>query len=181
MLSTDNWCIKVAEKVYGPYSTHQLESFAQQGRLGPQSLVAPAGGKMWRAAKQYPNIAEILEADHTKTASTEEKPAPRAGGHEKAEPEIANFIIVFDVVSGAASRLEHVVRNLGPSFRLTDNVWAVSSDQTLMGVKNHLAPHLGVREPIFITDTTRGRSVWQNFPPEKHSKMVKAWAVKNAS
>ncbi|GGD07079.1 DUF4339 domain-containing protein [Aquisalinus flavus] len=176
MLSTDNWCIKVAERVYGPYSTDQLETFAEQGRLGPQSLVAPAGGKMWRAAKQYPNIAEILEGGRTETITAEQvaRSIHKKPG-EREDPEIANFLVIFDVVSGAASRLEHVIRNLGPAFRVTDNVWAVSSDQTLMGLKNLLTPHLQVREPVFIVDSTRGRSIWQNFPPEQHSKMIKAW------
>ncbi|NHK26997.1 DUF4339 domain-containing protein [Parvularcula flava] len=177
MLSTDNWCIKVAERVYGPYSTDQLETFAMQGRLGPQSMVAPAGGKMWRAAKQYPNIAEILDGGRQETITAEQvaRSNQKKKPSEDEEPEIANFLLIFDVVSGAASRLEHVIRNLGPAFRVTDNVWAVSSDQTLMGLKNLLTPHLQVREPVFIVDSTRGRSVWQNFPPEKHSKMIKAW------
>lgn len=176
MLSTDNWCIKVAERVYGPYSTEQLEEFAEQGRLGPQSLVAPAGGKMWRAARQYPNIAEILSGERQLTTTTSRFGRSNESGKDPQDDvSIANFVVVFDVVSGAASRLEHVVRNLGPAFRLTDNVWAVSSDQTIMGIKNLLTPHLQVREPIFIVDCSRGKTAWQNFTPEKHSKLTKAW------
>ena len=178
MLTTDNWCIKVAERVYGPYSTEQLENFAGQGRLGPKSLVAPAGGKMWRAARQYPNIAEILDSNQREQpAEATPRPADPAPSAED-DTEIANFVVVFDVVSAAASRLEHVIRNLGPAFRMTENVWAISCDQTLMGVKNHIAPHLQAREPLFIVDSTRGKSIWQNFTPEKHAKLTRAWMGK---
>lgn len=178
MLTTDNWCIKVAERVYGPYTTDQLEKFAGQGRLGPRSLIAPAGGKMWRAAKQYPNIADILESGG-KTTGNSHAPKPVAGNdNPRDEVAIANFVVVFDVVSGAASRLEHVIRNLGPAFRLTDNVWTVSCDQTVMGVKNHIAPHLQAREPLFVVDSTRGKSIWQNFAPEKQAKMSKVWMAR---
>ncbi len=174
MLSTDNWCLKVAERIYGPYTTKQLEDFATQGRLSAQSLIAPAGGKIWRVAQQYPNISEILSGGN----SRKKRFGKNSAHTERSMPEegaISNFIIVFDVVSGAASRLEHIVRNIGPAFRLTDNVWAVTSDQSVMGIKNTLAPHLQIREPIFVVDAQRARSAWQNFVPETHSKLTKAW------
>jgi hypothetical protein len=175
MLSTDNWCIKVASRVYGPYTTAQLESFAAEGRLVAHSQVAPAGGRVWRAANQYPNIAEFL-----KGADQKSKGKQFGKNVEKAKPTleegaVSNFVLIFDVVSGAASKLEHIIRNIGPAFRMTDNVWTVASDQTVMGIKNLITPHLQVRELVFVIDAHRGRSAWQNFAPETHSKLTKAW------
>lgn len=175
MLSTDNWCLKVAEKVYGPYTTDQLEAFAREGRLSAQSMIAPAGGKNWRPAKNYPNILRILEGKTTSRKTTAfGKQTPGTDSAVLADGEIANFILVFDVVSGAASRLEHIIRNIGPAFRLTDNVWTVASTQSVMGIKNTIAPHLQVREPVLVVDASRGRTAWQNFVPELHSRLTKA-------
>ena len=178
MLSTDNWCIKVAERVYGPYTTSQMEDFASEGRVNAQSLLAPAGGKVWREAHQYPNMAEILNGKRRPAAKARGKFGKHtgdAGKAELAEGQIANFILIFDVTSGAAGRLEHIVRNIGTAFRLCDNVWSVSSDQSVMGIKNLIGPHLQIREPIMVIDTSRGRTAWQNFAPETHSKLTKAW------
>ena len=178
MLATDNWCLKVAEKVYGPYTSAQMESFAAEGRLSANSLVAPAGGKIWRAARHYPSLNDILI-----TGGAIPKRKKSFGKHTISssapleEGAIANYIVIFDVISGAASRLEHILRNIGPAFRLTDNVWTVASDQTVISVKNTIAPHLQVREPVFVIDCNRGRSSWQNFVPETHSKLTKAWTT----
>ncbi len=174
MLATDNWCIKVAQKVYGPYTQSQMARFAGEGRLSDASLVAPAGGQTWREARHYPVLASFLES----------KPAPepkrfgRGGTRAPAvreEGETANFIVIFDTVSGAASRLSQTICDLGPGFRLTENVWSVASTQTALGIKNAIAPLLQPREPVFVIDCTRGRTAWQNFLPETHSRLTKAW------
>lgn len=178
MLSTDNWCIKVADRIYGPYTTAQMKDFAAEGRVNAQSMLAPAGGKIWREARQYPNISELLERRTSPTNSKTNnfgKSTPGASKTLLAEGQRANFILIFDVTSGAAGRLEHIINNLGTAFRLCENVWALVSEQTVMGIKNALGPHLQIREPVFVIDTSRGRSAWQNFAPETHSKLTKAW------
>lgn len=179
MLATDNWCIKVAQRVYGPYTQDQMTAFAAEGRLSGQSLVAPAGGKMWREARQYPALSTLLDGKKP-DAKSFGRSKPSAGPAALAEGATANFVIVFDVVSGSASRIAHVVASLGPCFRLTDNVWSVASNQTALGVKNALAPHLQLREPIMVIDCSRGRTAWQNFPPEQHAKLTKAWVKAQA-
>ena len=170
MLATDNWCIKVAQRVYGPYTHAQMAAFAAEGRLSGQSLVAPAGGKTWREADQYPALSDLVAG-----------PKQPGFGRRKvsdgkvAEGQPANVIVVFDVVSGAASRLAHLMSSLGPAFRVTDNVWSVTTTQSALGVKNAIAPQMNLREPLMVIDTTRGRTVWQNFAPEVHAKLTKAW------
>ena len=175
MLATDNWCIKVAQRVYGPYTHAQMAAFAAEGRLSNQSLVAPAGGKTWREAAQYPALGELLKtrADRASFGRRGADQGSRKG--ELAEGATANIIVVFDVVSGAASRLAHVLSALGPAFRVTDNVWSVATTQSALGVKNTIAPQMNLREPLMVIDTTRGRTVWQNFAPEVHAKLTKAW------
>lgn len=177
MLATDNWCIKVAQRVYGPYTQSQMSAFAAEGRLSNQSLVAPAGGKTWREARAYPALADALDGKVKEAAGARAFGKSAADGKSGVLPEgqTANFVVVFDVVSGAASRLAHVLSALGPSFRLTDNVWTVATNQTALGVKNAIAPHLALREPLFVVDCTRGRTAWQNFAPETHSRLTKAW------
>jgi hypothetical protein len=181
MLAADNWCVKVDDRIYGPYSSQQLRKFAHEGRFAASSLVAPAGSRDWRQAREDTTFASFFGE------KAERKPeAGRVFGKldKNAEPAaerdvdlgVANFLIVFDVVSGAATRVENVVLSLGPAFRLTENVWAVSTDLTSTGVRNAIAPYLSPRESIFVVDATRGRTSWQNFAPEAHAKITAAWA-----
>lgn len=210
MLAADNWCVKVQGKVYGPYTFQQLRSFAEQGRLGERSLIAPAGGRDWREAIEEPRFAEIFErqgryearpggrfgrradaapaakeddvADAIQSESAAGPRRARALGQRRSglaandqQAETANLLIVFDVVSGAAGRVETGVRSLGPAFQVAENVWSVACGLTATGVRNAIAPFLRPNETIFVTDTTNGGATWQNYAPEVHAKITTAY------
>lgn len=197
MLVAENWCLKVDDKVYGPYTTPQMRKFAHEGRLASWSLIAPAGNREWREASKEGVFADFFghKRDQQNGGAkafgkrdynySEPKPEtaegaqmkPRAKSGQQDEIGSANFIIIFDVVSGAASRVEAAVTSLGNSFRIADNVWSVSSELTAVGVRNAIAPYLSGRESLFVIDATRGRTSWQNYSPEQHSKISAAYLM----
>jgi len=202
MLAADNWCVKVNDKVYGPYTSQQLRNFAHEGRLAAWSLIAPAGSRSWRKAQEESTFSsffgsnsqnttsqtsrsfgkrdstesapQVTESSTTPPKESSNKPKPRTK-KPAAQSEIANFVIVFDVVSAAASRCEAAVRSLGPGFRIADNVWTITCNLTATGVRNAIAPYLLPHESIFVVDTTNGKTVWQNYAPELHAKLTAAW------
>lgn len=92
---------------------------------------------------------------------------------EQAGP--ANFVLIFDVVNAAASRVETALASLGTAFRLADNVWTVNCPLTAIGVRNAIAPYLRPYESLFVIDATNGRTSWQNYPPEAHAKITQAF------
>lgn len=178
-LAPSNWCIKVADKIYGPYSDQQMEAFATEGRLAARSTVSPAGAKTWREAHEYEPLARLF-GEHTKDNV---RAFGKAGtdDHAQARPEgsMAMIVIVFDNVAGTAGRLEPEIRTLGEAFRLTGNVWCVATTHSAVGVKNALVPRLTSREFLFVADTHRGKTIWHNMTPEMHARLTRAW-VKTA-
>ena len=100
---------------------------------------------------------ETAEQSATPSKETSNKPKPRAQ-KPVSQAEMANFVIVFDVVSAAASRAEAAVRSLGPGFRIADNVWTITCNLTATGVRNAIAPYLLPHESIFVVDTTNGKT-----------------------
>ncbi len=187
MIAAENWCIKVADKVYGPYSADQMRKLAQEGRLAAWSLVSPAGSRAWREAREETRLANFFQVNG---AAAPEKPAPKKPadgapktaalfGKSKADSpsRAANFIVIFDNACGSANRVEAAMFSLGPAFRLTENVWNVTCELTAVGVRNAIAPYLTPHEPIFVVDTERGRSSWQNFSLEEQSKIAAAYAL----
>ncbi|MBB5518792.1 DUF4339 domain-containing protein [Amphiplicatus metriothermophilus] len=203
MVAIESWCVKVAERVYGPYTTQQLRRFARQGRFAARSLVAPAGSRSWREARHEPAFAALFDegtggpsGDVNRCFGKRVSPAAKREPDGREPPArlatrlpptltprgavaddgaMANFVIVFDVVSAAASRVEPAILSLGPAFRIADNVWTVCCELTAVGVRNAIAPYLLPREPIFVVDATRGRTAWQNYTPELHAKLAAAW------
>lgn len=210
MLAADNWCVRVEDRVYGPYTSQQLRKFAHQGRFAPWSLIAPAGSRTWREASTETAFASFFGSHVQRTGAPAERafgkrntarepaspaqdeastavngrrlPALPDEDHTPArqvddtDPQTANFIIVFDIVSAAASRVETAVLSLGPAFRLAENIWTLTCELSAVGVRNAITPYLLPRESILVVDATRGRTSWQNFTPELHAKLAAAWA-----
>lgn len=196
MLAAENWCVKVDEKVYGPYTTPQMRKFAHEGRLASWSLISPAGNREWREARKESVFADFFGCKRDPQTDASARPFGRreysdTAPEKEARPQIktrgnngqnddigvANFIIVFDVVSGAASRVEAAVTSLGNGFRVADNVWSVTCELTAVGVRNAIAPYLSGRESLFVIDATRGRTSWQNYAPEQHAKISASYLM----
>lgn len=209
MLAAENWCVKVQDKVYGPYTTQQMRKFAQEGRLARWSLVAPAGGQTWREARSeyvFAGFFKLPEAAAPAPASagrsfgkrhdcdntvSEDAPESHRPAHVPAKKikeqraarnesetqghTAANFVVIFDVVSAAASRVEAAMLSLGPAFRVADNVWHVTCELTAVGVRNAITPYLRGSESIFVVDATRGRASWSNYAPEPNAKITAAY------
>ena len=164
-----------------------MRKLAQEGRLAAWSLVSPAGSRAWREAREETRLANFFQVNG---AAAPEKPAPDKPadgapktaalfGKSKADSpsRAANFIVIFDNACGSANRVEAAMFSLGPAFRLTENVWNVTCELTAVGVRNAIAPYLTPHEPIFVVDTERGRSSWQNFSLEEQSKIAAAYAL----
>ena len=196
MLAADNWCIKVDDKIYGPYTSVQLRKYAHEGRLAAYSLIAPAGSRAWREAREESAFSSFFgykqpkkfdghndnafgKCDLPGGPSPHKAPSGRAG-KEQAQLQPANFILVFDVVNAAASRVTAAIQSLGEGFRIAENVWTVNCELTAVGVRNAIAPYLSPRESLFVVDTTRGRTSWQNYAPELHAKLSAVYACKGA-
>lgn len=203
MLAAENWCLKVHSKVYGPYTTQEMRKFAQEGRLASWSMVSPAGSRAWREARREIAFSSFFSAEEATTpqqpnarsfgkrndcentiseeAVAQESPAPAAKPkriairNEATELPTANFVIIFDVVSAAASRVEAAMMSLGHSFRIAENVWHVSCELTAVGVRNAIAPYLRGSESIFVIDASRGRVSWSNYAPEPNAKISAAY------
>ena len=178
----DNWCIKANDRVFGPYTSEQLRKFAHEGRFAATSLIAPAGSRDWREARTENAFAVFFGAEPEPARAKPTEPRrPKAFGQSAAngssteQTEPANFVLVFDVVSAAASRIEPALLSLGRAFRLADNVWSVSCALTAIGVRNAIAPYLRSNESLFVVDATNGRTSWTNYSPEAHSKISAAF------
>ncbi|HBS30475.1 MAG TPA: hypothetical protein DEA40_01825, partial [Parvularcula sp.] len=145
-----------------------------------------AGSRDWREARSENAFASFFGAASAANAdgraakpNEPRRPKPFGGAgqnHSSTEQTgQANFVLVFDVVSAAASRIEPALHSLGSAFRLAENVWAVNCALTAIGVRNAVAPYLRPNESLFVVDATNGRTSWQNYAPEAHSKISAAF------
>lgn len=193
------WTINVSGRVYGPFTSERMRSFVSEGRLAPYSLVAREGSSDWHEARDEPEFSDVFSHRAPGPAGTAPEQnvaapalhavpspqlqisapvshAPHANGLASVEHATAHFAVIIDQKAvSAASNLEGAINSLGQSYRLTTNVWIISTDQTVSAVRNRLVQELGKADSLFVIDASRGKAAWFNFGPEADVRIRRVW------
>lgn len=134
----------------------------------PQPQPAPA---LQPAPSPQPLRVVAAPAPHSPQAH-----APHANGTPVAEHTHAHFAVILDQKAVAAhNNLEDAINSLGQAYRLTTNVWIISTDQTVSAVRNRLVQELGKSDSLFVIDASRGKAAWFNFGPEADVRIRRVW------
>jgi len=199
------WTINVSGRVYGPFTSERMRSFVGEGRLAPHSLVAREGSADWHEARDEPEFSDIFtQRGSPATAAAPAAPAapapqaahapqspqpnaapaphppqthsPHVNGVAAAEHGTAHFAVIVDQkAQAAASNLEGAINSLGQCYRLTNNVWIISTEQSVSAVRNRLVQELGKADSLFVIDASRGKAAWFNFGPEADVRIRRVW------
>lgn len=93
-----------------------------------------------------------------------------------SEHAIAHFAVIIDQkAQGGSSNIENAIGSLGLYYRLTNNVWIISTDQSVSAVRNRLVQELGKSDSLFVIDASRGKAAWFNFGPEADVRIRRVW------
>jgi hypothetical protein len=176
MSMSELWNISVSGRVYGPYTHDQMRTFANEGRLAPQSLVAHPGQENFRDASEEPELAALFRPSKPGAmAEIMEDQAPTFGRHSDETGEASHLVIMADMKSRSISGLEEEIYNLGPAVNIMPQAWAVKSDLPVNVVRNMLQQKLGKLDTLFIVDATHDKASWFNFAPEADTKLRRLW------
>ena len=205
MLAADNWCIKVDDKVYGPYTSTQLRGFAKGGRLASWSMIAPAGSKSWRPAREDSTFSDLFSAGKKSPNGAPKKFGRR--DEEETTPSLSKSIASVDVVSESDSsanvsasparaakiylvsvgdcddapfNLESVFKDFGGAIKVAANTWVLESTYSTVGLRNALTPYVGETQSLFIAETVKGKASWRNFDDDLQTDLNRQFnTVKN--
>jgi hypothetical protein len=183
---SDTWTISVSGRSYGPYTAQQMQGFAAEGRLAPQSLVARADENQYSAASEDATLAAFF-----RPAAPAAQPKPAQfftaegnedvqsfGRHQEEEAPAGHrthFIVVADMKSRSISGLEEEIFNLGPAVPIMPQAWLVASDMAINAIRQTLVQKLGKLDMLFIADATHDKAAWFNFGPEADSRIRRIW------
>jgi hypothetical protein len=188
------WNINADGRRFGPFSSERMRSFVSEGRLAAHSLVAPEGSDDWHEARDEPEFRDLFPvraemnasvasmmmaaanaaAPATANASTSPAAAPNAP-QEVTDGNRAHFAVVIDRKSQSRGNLDEAISSLGPWYQLLPNVWIISTELTVNGVRNRLLQELGKADSLFVIDASRGKAAWFNFGPEADVRIRRVW------
>ena len=160
----NTWRINVGGRIYGPYTGHQIRTFAQEGRVAPHSIVQAGEAGPWITAIDDPILGQLFVA-----ASTTE-----AQGVAES-----NFVIIADLRGTGTGQLQSAISKMGQSYRLTSSSWVLRCAQTAGSIRNALTVLLGRQDSIFVVDTSHNKTAWFNLGPDADVHIRKVWAREN--
>ena len=138
----------------------------------PAATPAPQSS---RAAQPVtaPQLAQPQAATAPRSAQI---PAPQSNITPATDQVAAHFAVIVDQKAlGAANNIEGAINSLGPCYRLTNNVWILSTEQSVSAVRNRLVQELGKADSLFVIDASRGKAAWFNFGPEADVRIRRVW------
>jgi len=183
---SDNWTISVNGRSYGPYTAPQMQAFAAEGRLAPQSLVARGEENQFRAAAEDPVLSAFFRPAtpapaarpaqfFTAEGNEEIQPAFGRNDDDAASGERSHFLIVADMKSRSISGLEEEIFNLGPAVPIMPQAWLLCSEMPINVIRQTLVQKLGKLDMLFVADATHDKAAWFNFGPEVDSRIRRIW------
>lgn len=163
------WLLKVNEKLYGPYTGHQMCRFKTEGRLSAQSMISRMGKTPveahWHTAASDHVLGVLFRA-----------PAPNTPAFgQRADATGSRFVIALDMKGGHSRLLEQEIYGLGNAFRVTPQLWLVSGPHTVNSIRNQLSQFLGPLDWMLVIDASHGRTGGFNMGPEIDSQIRALW------
>jgi hypothetical protein len=185
----DTWTISVGGRSYGPYTFEQMQSFVEEGRLAPHSLVAMGNDTHYEPAGEDPKLVHLFmpaapaPAQPTGPSATgkfvtatgveiDEDTISPTFGRSNDEPrtgERARFVVIA----------EEEIFNLGPAYSLMPQAWLLSSDLGINQIRNTLVQKLGKMDMLFVVDATHNKAAWFNFGPESDTRIRRVWTAQH--
>ncbi len=184
------WMVNVGGRAYGPYTDAQMATYAAEGRLAPQSLVAREGEIEFRAAGSDAALADLFNgAAHTGRPGTSQEFAQtselRFGGafgrkEDGQKGERSQLVVFADMKSRSISGLVEQIHKLGQAYGVMPQVWLLRTDQSANFVRNHLVQFLGKLDVLFVVDASNNKVAWFNFGPEPEARIRRIWTKTDA-
>lgn len=174
------WFVSVGGRPYGPYPLDQMRGFIAEGRVLPQSLVGQPDSESLGPAGDDPILGPLFMPAPARTSAVSQQlkpadPMPRKFGHDDSTEELSHIVIIADMKSGSINGLEETIFNLGQVSPLLPQVWILTTNRSVNGVRNALMQKLGKIDMLFLVDATHDKVAWHNFGPEAESRIRRVW------
>ena len=141
----------------------------------------PVGARAALAAAPTTQPAQIAQATAADAPQSSQPVATAAAqpsltkSVETPDHQTAHFVVVADIKAQSTRNIEGAIGSLGPHYRLTHNVWIISTEQSVSKVRNRLVQELGKSDSLFVIDASRGKAAWFNFGPEADVRIRRVW------
>lgn len=166
-MSAGRWWIAAEGRTWGPYPAARIPAFRDDGRLGPQSLVARDEAGPFTPAADTPELAELFatpEAEAEEAASPAEAPASRP------------LLVITDAPTAELPALEAALGGHGETVRLRPGLWLVRAREGAAPLRNALTRRLRGGAMLLVVEAPLPAVAWFNLDGETDRALRRLWA-----
>lgn len=166
--------VKIAERVYGPYTREQIDGFLREGRLSFKTMAS------WSNIDGFQPLIELLQQseqpnttreENNQVASIESTDEANLSFQAKSEHALHAYLIIADIHTGAASVFEDQILSAGTTVKLMPSTWYLVSEAPLTGLRAQLSRVLPPTDRFIIVDPVRNRMAWHNLGVEVDARL----------
>ncbi len=163
------WHLKAGDRMYGPYTGHDMIRFHGEGRLAATTLVMREGALGRDADWHNAALDGVLGTLFRSTI------APAAAFGKRGDTAESKFVVLIDIKGRRDPNLDAAMTALGRATRIAPNAWLVSGPHTVVGLRNHLSAFLATSDWMLVIDANSARTAAFNMGPEFDSKLRFVW------
>ena len=180
------WHVEAAGRVWGPYADNRLESFVEEGRIGPATLVAPLAEGPFQPAAHHPDLAHLFpQTPAPRAPEPQPQPQPQpapvavlpvtrpaavqpvAPAMQARQPAAAGadrpLLVWASVGPAGIEPFEQLLAIHGPQVRLGPGLWLVRARMPAAGLRNALTRRLRGAEALMVVEASMADAAWFNL------------------
>ncbi|GGY44634.1 hypothetical protein [Parvularcula lutaonensis] len=156
-MATENWCMSVGGRIYGPYPTSQMASFVAEKRLAYHSLVAPAGSRDFRQALQFDELRPLFQSGPASAS---------LGGSLRA------CLVIFADGRAAEGNAAEILGRFADSRALSGSVYLVRGELDAESLRAELAQAVRGGERLMVIGLDSGDFASQGVALTEHETLA---------
>ena len=165
------WRVMISGAVYGPYTLGQLQSFAEENRIRPRTLIAKGDGAPFVAAEEVEGLHKSLQAAFK----------GRTGRRRDEDTEAShNYMISLNLKTCGEEPVIRELNAMGFFASILPGTFMLRSQMPLKAVKQRLNDLLQISDSVFIVDATANRFASINLPMESDLHLRDLWDKKTS-
>jgi len=152
------WWLQAQGRLFGPYTSLQLETFQAQGRFAAESLVAASAEGPFRPAGETPELAALFQ---------EAAPSP---------PPARPLLVLAALRETRPETVQAALDSFGPSVRIKGTLWLIRARLPAAGLRNALSRRLTADEFLLVVEADLPSAAWFNLDGDADRALRKLWA-----
>ena len=167
------WHVLTGEDVFGPYTLGQMRSFIREGRVAPDTRVAPREGGPFQRAGEIAKLIPIFDpaAQAAETVTPDIRTASEADA-------AYNLVLMTKLTGVRAEALRRIMNEVGDYAEAMPGVFVLRTRTPMKRIRQRIEVVVSTEDQVVLVDASHNRIGFIHLGPEKDVGVRSVWNAK---